>query len=125
MIKVLVIDDDTILREVLVLMLQSEGITVDSAENGKIGLELLQQATFDLVITDIIMPDMEGIETIVKIKKLKPTLPIIAVSGGGKMSPDVYLEMAQNFGARYTFVKPVRKEELLFAVRNCVKSIEE
>ena len=124
MAKILIIDDDMIVRDMLLQMMEMEGIDTVSAENGRIALKIIQDTSLDLIITDIVMPEKDGIETIIAIKKLKPQIPIIALSGGGKITPEVYLEMAQKLGARYSFTKPVDRKHLLMAVQNCLRSHE-
>jgi DNA-binding NtrC family response regulator len=121
MAKILIIDDDLMVRDMLLQMMEMEGIDTISAENGKIALNILQNTSVDLIITDIVMPEKDGIETIVAIKKLMPQIPIIAMSGGGKISPEVYLEMAQLLGARYSFTKPIDRKHLVIAVQNCLR----
>lgn len=102
---VLIIDDDEILNEMISELLQSQNYQTISAFNGNEGLSKLQSEKIDIVITDIIMPDKEGLQTIREIKSISPTIPIIAISGGGKNNAD-YLSMASLMGASATFRKP-------------------
>jgi YesN/AraC family two-component response regulator len=97
--KVLIIDDEPYILLMLKKMLEKAGYEVDMASNGKEGLALFEQHSIDLVITDIIMPDKEGLEIIMEMKKQRPDLKIIAISGGGRISPESYLECATHFGA--------------------------
>ena len=117
MAKILIMDDDNQLREMLKIMLENEGYNVEDAENGYIGMKIIRKSHFDLVITDIIMPDKEGIETIMEIKKDFPTIKIIAMSGGGKIGPDSYLVMAKHLGADKALAKPFLQSEIVNAVR--------
>ena len=121
MAEILVIDDDEIVNDMISQLLLEAGFGVASASNGKQGLQKLGEGAFDLVITDIVMPEMEGLETILEIHKKYPALPIIAVSGGGRIGPDQYLAMAQGFGARYVFRKPFDNALFLNSVSECLK----
>jgi DNA-binding response OmpR family regulator len=118
--KILVIDDDDIVNGFVVQMLSEEGHEAAAAFNGDEGLKLMAAVPFDLVITDIIMPEKEGLETINAIRRTNRTLPIIAISGGGRISSDQYLSLAQQFGADYVFQKPFRRDAFLSAVRECL-----
>ena len=120
MARILVIDDDEIMNDMIVQLLSEVGYEAEGAEDGSIGLKLLESRAFDLIVTDIIMPDTEGLETIVAIRKKNKSVPIIAVSGGGKLGPEQYLHMAKHFGADYAFQKPFYKEPFLAAVRECL-----
>ena len=113
MARILVIDDDAQMRNMLRQMLESEGHTAAVAENGKEGLLQMRTHPFDLVITDLIMPEKEGIETIQELRKSYPDLKIIAISGGGRYGQLEYLPVAKKLGADSTLAKPFRKQELL------------
>lgn len=115
-VKVLVIDDDVLVRGALASALASQGHEVTDAENGKRGLEIFQQCPPDLLITDIIMPEQEGIETIVQIRKTNPDLPIVAISGGGRFGGVDFLRMARSLGADVVLEKPFTVEALLESV---------
>ncbi len=106
MSRILVIDDDQMLRRALLVTLKKMGHEVREACDGRAGLQAYGIESFDLVITDLIMPDMEGVETIRALKKLRTDLPIIAISGGGRGSPDNYLLIAKKFGANVVLAKP-------------------
>lgn len=116
MASILVIEDDEFMRDMLVLMLQKKNHTVLGAAHGKEAEALCHQFEFDLVITDILMPVQEGMETIVILKHFFPDIKIIAMTGGGKTSPQIYLEIAKKLGADYTLQKPFRHEEILSAI---------
>ncbi len=113
---ILVIDDDDQFRTMLREMLERAEYEVADAPNGKEGIRLYRENPADLVITDIIMPEKEGIETIMELKRDFPDVKIIAISGGGQIDPEKYLYMAGRLGAKRTFAKPVEREELLKAV---------
>lgn len=114
--QVLVIDDEPDIREGLAEMLESSGYRVTIAANGREGLRLYKEGRFDLVITDIIMPDQEGIETIRAIRKQGGDAKIIAMSGGGLVDPLGYLSMARKLGADRIFEKPLDFDDLLAAM---------
>jgi CheY-like chemotaxis protein len=121
--RVLVIDDDDQLRRLLRLMLEREGYEVWDAPNGKEGLKRVHEAPMDLVITDLIMPEKEGIETIRELLREFPNMKIIAMSGGGQVGPETYLQIAEKFGAHRTLVKPFDKNELITAVKEVLGEV--
>jgi DNA-binding response OmpR family regulator len=104
--RILLIDDDQTMRRALRIALEKSGHEVAEAGNGCEALVAYRLRPADLVIADLIMPEMEGVETIRALRKLRPELPIIAISGGGRGSPENYLHLAQQFGAAKTFAKP-------------------
>lgn len=112
MYDILLIDDDDSLRGVVAKSLAYAGHTVTQAENGLRGLGLSRTTDFDLVITDIVMPVQEGVETIIALRREQPKLPIIAISGG-MSNADLYLEMAAKIGAHAIIAKPFTPPELL------------
>jgi DNA-binding NtrC family response regulator len=114
--RILLIDDDHHILLMIKKMLERVGYEVDLASNGNEGLELFQEMPADLVITDIIMPEKEGLETIREMKRLQPDLKIIAMSGGGKISADNYLETAKIFGASMVLEKPFSQKTMVSAV---------
>ena len=116
MAVVLIIDDDEMIVESLSVLLQNEGYDVLSSSNGKNGLKLLGKNRIDVVITDIIMPDKDGIETIREIKKTYRNTKIIAMSGGGKIAAKEYLTFVKQLGVRHTLSKPFEKEQILSAL---------
>jgi len=116
--SILVMDDEEQMRTMLRMLLEREGYEVVEASDGKEGLRRYRENPTDLIITDLIMPEKEGIETIMELRRDFPDVKIIAMSGGGRLDPGQYLRMAKNFGVRYTFAKPFEKEDLLKAVRD-------
>jgi DNA-binding response OmpR family regulator len=124
MARILVIDDDNQIREMIRQMLTREGYEVVEAANGKQGAKVFREKPTDLVITDLIMPEKEGIETIVELRRDHPSLKIIAISGGGRTPPEIYLEDARLLGAHITLRKPFERQELLEAVRKLLKETE-
>jgi CheY-like chemotaxis protein len=116
MARILIIEDDVALRHVMHAQLERNGHQIAEAGDGRKGLAAYQETVFDLVMTDIIMPGMEGLETVLALKKFSPHVKIIAMSAGGKGNADDYLELAKRFGAHRTLRKPFTSEELLAAV---------
>ena len=120
--RILVIDDDTQIREMLREILEREGYEVEDAENGKSGIAIQQKKPSDLIITDLIMPEKDGVETIMELIQTNPAAKIIAISGGGRISPRDYLEMAEALGAKKTFYKPFKRQEIIAAVKELLES---
>ena len=120
MARILIIDDDVNFLKMLRQMLERAGHTVIDAANGKIGAQLFREDRTELIITDIFMPEKEGIEVIRELKKDFPTLKIIATSGGGRKGNFNYLEMAKTFGADRSFAKPFERQEMLDAIQELV-----
>ncbi len=110
--KILVIEDDDNFREMLKQILEVEGYKVIEASDGRTALKILQEENPDLIITDIIMEDIDGLEIIMEIKEDRPTRPIIAISGGGSIGPSAYLSSAKVLGADHTFTKPFSFEDI-------------
>jgi len=121
--KILVIDDNEQIRDYLVKVLELEDYVVATAPNGKIGLEYFETDTADLIITDIIMPEKEGLETIMEIKRGHPDIKIIAISGGSNnMGPEYCLGMAKLLGANSVLEKPFSREILLDTIQKLLPS---
>lgn len=120
MATILLIDDEELVRDTLEEILRSAGHEVTTAENGEVGLERYRQATFDLVITDIIMPEKEGLQTIIDIIETNPRQRVIAISGGGRDKHYDYLESARVFGAMDVLTKPISVDDLLTRVAACL-----
>ncbi len=117
MARILIIDDDEQILAMLRQTLEREGYKVVDASDGKEGLRRYRENPTDLIITDLIMPEKEGIETILELRRDFPDVKIIAISGGGRVDPGQYLSIAKSFGAQYTFAKPIERKKLLKAVR--------
>ncbi len=117
MAKILLIDDDDQVREALTQILERAGHEVVEASDGKFGLSLYESSSTDIVITDILMPDVGGIDTISLLRNQSPDVRIIAISGGDvARDPETCLEYARRIGADQVLAKPVRKDELLASV---------
>jgi DNA-binding response OmpR family regulator len=116
MAKILVLDDEPSILLMIKKMLEKAGYEVSVALNGNEGMKLFEKEKHDLVVTDIIMPEKEGLETIFELRRLYPQLKIIAISGGGRISPDGYLPGAKLLGANMVFQKPLVQKDFLAAV---------
>lgn len=110
---VLVIEDDAVLLKTVAGWFASAGCKVMTAPDGAVGLKHFEQLRPDLVVTDIIMPDREGIETIMAMKARDPTVPILAISGGGQIRSSEFLVLALDLGADAVLAKPFRSREIL------------
>jgi CheY-like chemotaxis protein len=118
MAKILVLDDEYSILLMLKKMLEKEGHEVDIALNGREGLLLFEKDKPDMLITDIIMPEKEGLETIFELRQKHPDLKIIAISGGGRIGPDGYLPGAKLLGANAVFAKPLVPKEFIKTVED-------
>lgn len=121
MATILLIDDDPLVAFTVERMLLGGGYDVVRAPDGEKGIRVLKERKIDLIITDIIMPVKEGIETIGEIREHDAALPIIAVSGGGQGAGGNYLRMALALGATEVLSKPFDQDELLRVVKRCLK----
>ena len=108
MAKILLIEDEAGVRETLAAAIESKGHTAVVACNGREGLEKFRADAFDLVVTDIIMPEKEGVETIKELRTIKPDVKIVAISGGGRTGNMDFLKIAKSLGALHTITKPIR-----------------
>jgi YesN/AraC family two-component response regulator len=118
--KILIIDDEEMVRDVLRQTLEREGYDVQAAADGEKGLSLFEEWQPDLVITDILMPGKEGLETIRELRTADPDVRIIAISGGGDRGDLNFLRAASMFGAVRTLSKPISRDDLLPMVRDIV-----
>jgi len=116
MARILIIDDEELVRFALREILENAGHNVQEAVNGRLGLEIFENHPADIVVTDIIMPQMEGIETITRLRRIAPACKIIAVSGGGRVGASNYLKLAQHMGADLVLPKPFKQDQILTAV---------
>ncbi|AMD93622.1 response regulator [Desulfomicrobium orale] len=114
--RILIIDDDALMRLALAKILLSAGYDVEQAGDGDEGLRLQRSQSFDLIITDLIMPDKEGIQIIRELRKEDSAIRIIAMSAGGRGGATDYLKWARLMGAKQCLSKPIKREELLDAV---------
>lgn len=119
--KILVIDDDPIVRNTIGRILGRKGYELLFAGDGREGLKLFESEHPDLVITDVIMPEKEGIETIRAMRTLRQDASIIAISGGGRLGNADFLSLAAKFGAREIIPKPFDPSELTDSVARCLE----
>ena len=115
---VLIVEDDKELREMLKLSLLRRNFTVLEAENGKTAIAHFKPLITDLVVTDLIMPEEDGLKVVIKLRELKPSIKIIAISGGGKVGPGSYLNLAKALGADAIYSKP-------FSINDLIAKIEQ
>ncbi len=120
MVKILVVDDDDLVRNMICSFLSKSGYTVFEATNGNSGVAMAQEKSPDLVLTDMLMPDKEGIETIMEIKAINPDIKVIAMSGGGKTKNMAFLDMAKQIGAEHIMSKPFKPTALLEIIKTLV-----
>lgn len=122
MARILLIEDDRPFRDMLVEAMVEAGHDVRSACDGKDGVRQFRKDPADLVLTDIVMPDQEGIQTIVELRRDFPEVKIIAMSGGGSVGADTYLRLARNLGADVTMAKPFSLEALFQVVNGLLSA---
>ena len=118
--RILVIDDDPDVRTTIQWILEAEGFVVSLAANGQEGLDLLKREPADVVLTDIFMPEKEGIETIAELRRAFPQLPIFVVSGGGSARHADYALVARELGAQQVFRKPLDPQILIDALHEAL-----
>jgi len=126
MTTVLIVDDEADVRDSVAEVLGREGYEVVTAENATVGLALLEDQPFDLLITDIIMPDIDGVRAIKRVRKSLPDLKIIAISGGGNFGQNAYqpqaitttafLQAAAEAGADWVITKPFQRADLVSCI---------
>ena len=114
--RVLLIEDDGSVRRIVRKMLERGRHEVTEAENGRVGLDRLRDGAFDLVITDIVMPEMDGLETLIELRKHYPALAVIAMSGGGRTGNMDFLGSAEKLGASAVLHKPFTIDVLTTAI---------
>jgi CheY-like chemotaxis protein len=126
MASILLVEDDDQLRTLLRLLLTESGHQVREARNGREACDLYQQKGFDLVITDLVMPDIEGLAVIMNLRRINENVRIIAISGGGQgggpKKAEEYLLIAQKLGAQLTLTKPFGNHEFLDAVCSALET---
>ncbi len=121
MALVLLVEDDTLLRESLRIALQEAGHAVLPAANGAAALSMLDNSVPDIVISDILMPETDGLELIMRVRKARPDVKIIAISGGGRTRNMDMLSYAREFGAHATLAKPFLPRQLLSAIEDVMR----
>ena len=113
---ILIVEDDLELREMLRLSFARKKFTVLEAGNGRDAILHFKPSVTDIIITDLIMPDEDGLKVIMKLREQKPSVKIIAISGGGKVGPGNYLNLAKALGADAVFSKPFSINDLMIKI---------
>jgi CheY-like chemotaxis protein len=119
--SVLIIDDEPQIRSMIRLILERDGYSVMEAGDGVEGIRRFRENPADLIITDLIMPNKDGIGMIIELKKEYPDLKVIAMSGGGLNKPEGYLRGAKKLGASCTLAKPINRNDLLRVVKDTLE----
>ena len=120
MTDILLVEDERLARTCIRDLLEEAGYSVAEASDGVEGLEACSDASYDLVITDMLMPRRDGVELIRALKNRHAQTPILAISGGGRVPGDLCLALAGNLGASATLAKPFSRDDLLAAVSTCL-----
>lgn len=120
MAGVMIVEDDAALREMLKEALEKRKYTVIAAADGREAIAKFRPSVVDLVITDLLMPEEDGLKVIMKVKEAKPDVKVIAISGGGKAGPGSYLLIAHKLGADQVFSKPFLPSELVQKVKEII-----
>ena len=115
--NILLVDDEEAIRKMMRRILQDDSYEFSEAENGAVAIKKLEAKKFDLIITDVIMPDCDGIELVMNVRKKTPETKVIVMSGGGRVRADHYLQLAEKLGAVSVFEKPFDASELRETVR--------
>ena len=124
MARILIVDDDQQIRTAFRMILERAGYEVVEAKDGNAALKRFAECPADVVITDIVMPDKDGLEVIMELRRMIPHVKILAISGGGRLNPCSYLEMAQNLGADVVLVKPIDTATLLKTVADILEETD-
>ncbi len=120
--SILIVDDDAELRDVMQRVLAMRGYRVTAAANGVEASRAVANTAFDLVITDLIMPERDGVEVINDLRARHPEMRILAMSGGGHISRNQYLRIAKGLGAHSLLEKPFTNDELLGAIKTALEA---
>lgn len=120
MSQILVIEDDNDFRETLVAMLHAPEHEVRSASNGREALDMLASDRFDLLVMDVLMPEVDGIEILRTIRKMPCRPPVIAISGGGALPASLALSLSSSLGASAVLFKPFYRQELIDALTSAL-----
>lgn len=118
--RILIVDDDELVRYSLREILADTGYEVTEAENGTLGVDLQNEHQFDLIITDMLMPEKGGLEVIIELKHDFPELKIVAISGGGTTNNLGHVAVAKKYGADYILFKPFPRNEFIWTVNECL-----
>jgi len=121
MSSILIVDDEPGIRELLGMILESAGYSVVAAVDGIEAPKIMESRPIDIVITDLLMPERDGIEFITEIRQKYPDVKIVAMSGGGHIARDSYLRIAKNFGAHCLLEKPFSQAGVMKAIESVQK----
>jgi len=123
MANILIVDDEDLIGKALVEIVEKEGHKAQYAENGKLALQIAREKLPDMVITDLIMPETEGLELIRELRKLSSHLKIIAISGGSRyFEPESQLKAAQFIGADVCLTKPLDLPEFISSIKMLINT---
>lgn len=117
--RILVVDDEQDIRDVSCLLLNKSGYEAISFESAQAALDAMEQESYDLVLTDMLMPEMDGVELITEIRRRNPEQVILAMSGGGHAPKESYLQIAKLYGVQGVIPKPFNREKLIEALIEC------
>jgi CheY-like chemotaxis protein len=120
--NILIVDDEDQMRKYMLEVLRGEGYAVSEASDGKKAIRQIQRKAFKLIISDVVMPVMDGFELIREIRKRFPTLKILAISGAGYNTLDVYLNLAMGYGADAILLKPFGSNRFIDKVASLLKT---
>ena len=118
-VSILVVDDEIEICGISQLLLESVGCEVVCVEGGQQALACMETQSFDLLITDMLMPDMDGVELINAVRRVKPEQCIMAMSGGGRAPKENYLQIAKMYGVNGVLPKPFNRVQLLKGISDC------
>lgn len=121
--KVLLIEDDLLIANGLEMLLEFRGFEVRHASNGAVGMDVLNSFMPDLIITDMVMPVMDGTEVIRTVRQRNPDIPVLAMSGMGPEDGELYLKLARKLGANTVLRKPVRPSEVIAAIHSLMARV--
>jgi len=122
--NILLVDDEEMIRQMVRAVLSNPTYSITEASNGVDAQELIRNREFDLLITDVIMPDCDGIELVMAVRKEQPDIKVIVMSGGGRVQARHYLDLAEKLGATRMFEKPFSTTEFQSAVRELLEETD-
>jgi CheY-like chemotaxis protein len=119
--RILIAEDDAQVRRFLSHVLREEGYEVEAVPDGAVALDLHRKHPAQLVLLDMYLPGVDGLETMIRLRQEFPKLPIIAMSGGGHLEKEDLLDMAKRLGADAVLSKPIEKKTLLEGVKQWIR----
>ena len=120
--KILLVDDDQVIVEALTNALQLRNFQVNSLTDGRKVRSEIEENEYDIIVLDIVMPNKEGLETIQDVRQINSTIPILAISGGGRTTPSSNLEIAKMMGATDTMIKPFDSSSLIQKINSILRN---